>query len=531
MTVTTAGPTRAATDPEVSTTTGRVRGFWRGSSAAFLGIPFAAAPIDEHRFAAPQPVTPWQGTRDARQFGPTPQRRPFSELTTIPEPSIPGSATLNVNVFTPEPDVRAALPVFVWIHGGGYFAGSPSSPWYDGASFNRDGVVTVSVSYRLGFDGFGWIDGAPLNRGLLDQIAALEWVRDNIAAFGGDPAAVTIGGQSAGGGSVLALMAAPRARGLFRGVIAQSGAVGSLTPADAEAAGRRLAEIVGVAPTMDAWRAVPEDTVLDHEREVNELSGPLTAEIPVDDLVGSVLHGASGALSLAFSPIVDGDVLPVDVPTAIAESRTADVSLLIGTTRNEFAYPSSAGVDEIAASLRSAGVESDAVSGYVDEVTRVGGEYAVSQLIAAGMFRRSAVALAAQRVAAGQGDATWLYDFALRAPVDGLSSHCIDLPFSWGLLDAEGVSESLGAPLPHILAQTMHSAWVRFIRDGAAPWLPASDAPAAAMRFDAVSRYDTHAYAFEAAMAGLSTDADGPRRDSSSDAVQSDPLRTDAKHG
>ena len=110
-------------------------------------------------------------------------------MTAIPEPSFPGDATLNLNVFTPvpgEPDAR--LPVLVWIHGGGFKAGSPSSPWYDGRAFNRDGVVTVSISYRLGFDGFGWIPDAPHNRGLLDQIAALRWVQDNIAAFGGDPA-------------------------------------------------------------------------------------------------------------------------------------------------------------------------------------------------------------------------------------------------------------------------------------------------------------------------------------------------------
>ena len=107
--------------------------------------------------------------RDATRYGATPSGRPFSDKTTIPEPSIPGEDTLNVNVFTPAPGDRDAhLPLFVWIHGGGYFAGSPASPWYDGRSFNREGVVTVTLSYRLGFDGFGWIDGAPQNRGILD---------------------------------------------------------------------------------------------------------------------------------------------------------------------------------------------------------------------------------------------------------------------------------------------------------------------------------------------------------------------------
>ena len=194
--------------PVVEGRQGAIRGFCRDTgstadagyprSAAFLGIPFAEAPVGERRFAAPVPAAGWDGVREATGFGPTAQRRPFAEVTAIPEPSFPGDSTLNVNVFTPAPGEQdARLPVLVWIHGGGFKAGSPSSPWYDGLAFNRDGVVTVSISYRLGFDGFGWIPDAPHNRGLLDQIEALRWIRDNIAAFGGDPDRLTIAGQSA----------------------------------------------------------------------------------------------------------------------------------------------------------------------------------------------------------------------------------------------------------------------------------------------------------------------------------------------
>ena len=212
-----------ASPPLVQTRAGAVRGVWRGGSAAFLGIPFAQAPVGALRFAAPQPTTAWQGILDAAEPGPTPQRRPFGDVTTIPEPSYPGEATLNLNVFTPAPRTQQdGLPVLVWIHGGGFFAGSPSSPWYDGASYNRDGVVTVSLSYRLGFDGFGWIADAPTNRGLRDLVVGLEWVRDNIAAFGGDPGRVTIAGQSAGGAAALALLTSPLANGLFSQVIAHS---------------------------------------------------------------------------------------------------------------------------------------------------------------------------------------------------------------------------------------------------------------------------------------------------------------------
>ncbi|PHP53534.1 carboxylesterase family protein [Actinomyces ruminis] len=209
-------------------------------SAAFYGIPFAEPPVDSLRFLAPVPRGRWDGVREATRPGPTPQRRPFGETTAIPEPSIPGDDILSVNVFTPAPgDAGAHLPVLVWIHGGGFYAGSPASPYYDGAAFNRDGVVTVSVSYRLGLDGFGWIpdSDAPVNRGILDQILALEWVRENIAAFGGDPEQVTIGGQSAGGASALVLLNSPRVRGLFSRVICESGGTTAATVTDAASSG------------------------------------------------------------------------------------------------------------------------------------------------------------------------------------------------------------------------------------------------------------------------------------------------------
>ncbi|GAA2581856.1 carboxylesterase family protein [Microbacterium binotii] len=202
------------TDPLATVSTGTLRGVRRPGSLAFLGIPFAAPPVDANRFAAPQPATPWDGVRDATAYGPTPQRGDTG-ITLIPEPSVPGDATLNVNVFTPDTDAAAPFPVLVWIHGGGYISGSPASPWYDGDTFAREGIVVVTLSYRLGFDGFGAIDGAVSNRGVRDWIAALEWVQQNIAAFGGDPARVTIGGQSAGGGAVLTLLGMPAAQHLF----------------------------------------------------------------------------------------------------------------------------------------------------------------------------------------------------------------------------------------------------------------------------------------------------------------------------
>jgi para-nitrobenzyl esterase len=220
-------PTPTGEHVVVETPSGAVRGVWRTGSAAFLGIPFAEPPVRELRFGAPVPRSPWSGVRDAVGYAPTPQRKALMEITTIPEPSIPGEDVLTLNVFTPRPRPSNAderpLPVLVYVHGGGYVAGSPASPWYDGGAFNRDGVVTVTVSYRLGFDGFGWLPDAPANRGVLDWLLALEWARDSIGAFGGDPGRVTVAGQSAGGGAVMTLLTMPRARGLFSGAASISG--------------------------------------------------------------------------------------------------------------------------------------------------------------------------------------------------------------------------------------------------------------------------------------------------------------------
>lgn len=182
----------------VTTARGPVRGERRADgSLRFLGIPYAQPP-----WATCGSPRPSRRSRGRSRSTPPRTARPrsavlFGEVVIIPEPTIPGEGVLNLNVFTPDTAPEAGLPVLVWIHGGGYVAGSAASPWYDGATFNRDGVIVVSLGYRLGIEGFLHLEDAPDNRGVRDWIAALEWVRDNIAAFGGDPAKVTIAGQSA----------------------------------------------------------------------------------------------------------------------------------------------------------------------------------------------------------------------------------------------------------------------------------------------------------------------------------------------
>ncbi|MEH3088263.1 MAG: carboxylesterase family protein [Microbacterium arborescens] len=484
----------------IVTESGPVRGLVEGGVARYLGIPFAAPPIGDHRFLAPQPPEPWTQVRDCGAYGATPQRRPFGDLTTIPEPSIPGDDTLSVNIFAPaDADDTAALPVFVWVHGGGYFAGSPASPWYDGAAFARDGVITVTLSYRLGFDGFGWIEDAPLNRGILDQIAALEWVQRNIRSFGGDPERVTIAGQSAGGGSVLTLLASPRARGLFARVVSHSGAPGRVTAAEAEAIGRRFAADRGVEPTRAGWSGVSEDVVLDHQGAFNRSPGGLDPERDPDDIL-SAAAAYPMRVGLAFAPVIDGDVV-VDVDAALGAGAADDVDLVMGTTRNEFAFPHPYGREAALGVLRDHGATEGSLDRFARELDLIGEAHAYSQIVVTTMFRIPSAHLAEQRAVAGAGGRTWLYDFAYHSAVDGLSSHCLDVPFAWDLLAADGVARVLGTP-PQQLADRMHRDWVGFVTSGRMPWHPLSDGVAGAFVYDEDGGYDADAYTLERELIG-----------------------------
>ena len=245
---------------EVETTSGTVRGTAVGPAVAFRGIPYAAPPFGDLRFAAPVPAPGWDGVRDCTAFGPTAPKPPYPVPVDLllPEPVVPGEDVLNLNVWTPDPSADG-LPVLVWIHGGAFVNGSGAVPQYDGTAFARDGVVCVTINYRLGVDGFlHFDDGGPANRGLLDQVAALEWVRDNIAAFGGDPGRVTVAGESAGAMSVTALLSMPRAAGLFSRAVAQSGAGHhALSSGTARRVAGYLAERLGVPLTREALAAVP----------------------------------------------------------------------------------------------------------------------------------------------------------------------------------------------------------------------------------------------------------------------------------
>jgi para-nitrobenzyl esterase len=297
--------------------------------ASFKGLPYAPPPFGERRFAAPGHPPAWDGAREATSYGPTAPKPPYPAPIDriLPEPVIPGEECLNLNVWTPDPGA-GGLPVLVWIHGGAFVNGSGAVSQYDGTAFARDGVACVTLNYRLGVDGFALIDGTVPNRGLLDQIAALEWVRDNIEAFGGDPARVTVAGESAGAMSIATLIAMPGAQGLFARAILQSGA-GShvLSPATARRVSTALAARLGVAPTAAGFAGVeiPRLTA-----EQAALSRQIGAE-PLPAKWGEIATNA-----MAFEPVIDGEVLPARPLDAIRSGagREAgrEMDLLIGTT-------------------------------------------------------------------------------------------------------------------------------------------------------------------------------------------------------
>src|SRR5512134_359192 len=235
-------------DSVVETARGKLRGRFSDGVATFKGVPYAAPPFGANRLRPPRPIERWDGVRDALAFGPkSPQvSYPPGIAEALAELAGTGEDCLTLNIWTPDPGA-AGRPVMVWIPGGMFeFHATGASAFYDGGRFARDGVVCVTINYRVGAEGFLYLEDGDANLGLLDQIAALEWVQANIAAFAGDPGNVTIFGQSAGAMSIGTLLSMPRAEGLFRRAIAQSGGAHQVMPAgSAQKVGRRLAEKLG----------------------------------------------------------------------------------------------------------------------------------------------------------------------------------------------------------------------------------------------------------------------------------------------
>ena len=438
--------------PEVRAAAGALRGRLESGVAVFRGIPFAEPPA---RFAAPEPVEAWDGIRDAGSYGPPP---PQSGLLGLDPGARSGGGWLTVNVWTPDP--AANLPVLVWIQGGGYVLGTSGRPEYDGGRLARDGVVVVTFNYRVGIEGFARIDGSPANRGLLDQVAALEWVRDNIGAFGGDPDRVTVFGQSAGGGSVAALLAMPRAAGLFRRAIVQSMPGTFFTP-------ELAADIAGVlAGSLGSGglAAVPPD-------ELPAVGDTLVPEIGrYADRWGLAAHRR-----VLLAPVVDAATLPTDPWQALAGGAARDVDLIAGHVRHEqrlFAFLD--GIlgtiteEQAASALETFAPDPDGA----DRYRAAGGDPddLYDRVHSDWLFRMPSLHLAEAHTGR-----THVYELTWPAPAMGGvlgACHGLDVPLVLGNLTSGQPAMLLGDDLAEaeIVSAQLRAAWTRFATDGGPGW-------------------------------------------------------------
>ncbi|WNG34977.1 carboxylesterase/lipase family protein [Archangium violaceum] len=452
------------------TKSGQVRGALSEGIRVFKGIPYGGPTSGKNRFMPPVPAEPWSGVRDALEYGPRCAQRSaigtavarevVAALVTPDNPAI-SEDCLFVNVWTPGVADGSKRPVMVWIHGGGFVEGSGSAALYDGTALARRGdVVVVTLNHRLGALGYLYTGGANTtsgNAGMLDIVAALQWVRDNIAAFGGDPGNVTIFGESGGGMKVTLVMAMPEAKGLFHKAISQSGAlVRALQPEQAAAqAGQLMSELGLKSGDLEALQNLPVEKVLDAQSVVlKKNQGTFTFNSP-------------------FTPVADGRVLPGNPFDPAAPTLSADVPLLIGSNRDEmtlFLYGLPGFMtDGMARSGmgRLAGDAKDQVfehyRGRMPEVS------AKDVLISAGsdMFRASSLLVADRKVAQGSAP-VYVYLFTWETPVlEGRlkATHALDIPFVFD--NADLVPSFTGKdPERFKLAEQMSSTWVAFARTG-----------------------------------------------------------------
>jgi para-nitrobenzyl esterase len=476
----------AAGNLVVTTRQGQVRGQVTDGVAMFKGIPYAAPPFGSNRFQAPRPPEPWGGVRDALEYGRVPPQPPYAPPfdRLLGDQGVAGEDCLNLNVWTPDPSSRG-LPVMVWIHGGAFARGSGALPTYDGSAFARDGVVCVTINYRLGADGFLYLGDGIANRGLLDQVAALRWVQENIRAFGGDPALVTIFGESAGAFSVATLLSMPRAKGLFQRAIAQSGAGHHTSSVQtAQLVGRNLADKLGVTPTMPSIAAVPLPRLL-------EAQAALAQELALRP--DPARWGEVAANGMMFEPVVDGEVVPARPIERIVGGASAHIDLLVGTTTEEwrfFLVPGGA-IDRVTedrlstmAHFMGLDVEAALALYRASRPQATPGDL-LGALITDWFFRIPAIRLAEAH--AKNAGPVFIYEFAWRSPLfDGRfgAAHALEIGFVFDNLGRKDAMTLAGSQPPQALAEVMHRAWVAFAISGDPGWSPYDSRQRTVMRFD-----------------------------------------------
>lgn len=472
----------------VRTTQGRLRGRIVENIAAYKGIPYGAPTGGANRFLPPQPPAAWRGIRDATPYGhQSPQVLRVPGIYPFPEWIDPETATedcLNLNVWAPTSSRSPRRPVMVWFHGGGYTRGSGNIPIYDGHNLAKKGdVVVVTVNHRLNIFGFAHVAkhadarfATSGNAGLLDLVAALRWVRDNIAAFGGDPANVTIFGESGGGGKVSAMLAMPSAKGLFHKAIVQSGSSLEVLPAgDADAA---------AAQVFAHFKLQPGDVAALQKVSTSELYACF------EKLTSGATAGVASGLQ--FAPVLDGQAIPRQTWTPDAPPYAHDVPMLIGCNTDETAAFIDIVVEEpipddaaLIAKIRRYGGKRAADPARVEKLLgayrAAMPELSRTQLLVRittdlGMWRNALTQ--ATRKNATDGAPAYLYEFGWKTPCFGgmWALHALDIPFmfgnhnysvSWDLKDSPSVREAADPTHDYLrLSDQMMSVWSGFARTG-----------------------------------------------------------------
>lgn len=466
-----------STPIEVMSTRGAIRGSRQGDLSVFLGIPYAETLEESQRFNAATPARAWDGVLEADEFGPTPPQYGFPGVPTavFPQGRRLAGQYLTVNVWTPAASGSAPLPVMVWLYGGGFRVGCTADPVYNGSVLAGDGdVVVVTVNYRVGAEGYLALEDVPNNRALLDQILALQWVRDEISAFGGDPGCVTIFGESSGGASVASLMVAPAAEGLFHRAIAQSVPGTFFSHELAEDITRELLAPRGLPSTAAAVATLSRD-------ELAALVDDLQLRMPSIRRWGAVSGGPT-----PFSLVMDDDTLPAEPWEALARGDARDVQLLVGHTREEWrlfeamagqlvALPSGAVQD--AAWMWGPGPRDTAE----DRQRAAHGELSEAELFTVlmsdGAFRMPSAHLATAHVRGG--GSAFRYELTWASPLYGGllgACHGLDIPLVLGTV--RDAAMYLGEEPPasaHQLSAQMRSVWRRFASTGDPGWAPTGE--------------------------------------------------------
>ena len=458
--------------PTTRVSSGELRGTREAGVDRYLGVPYAAAPVGDLRFAQPVPSPGWQGVRDAGRMGPTAPQNPYGAATAPYLANIidPGDEFLNANIWAPT--AAHDRPVMVWVHGGSSAHGSNALDGYDGTAFARDGVVLVGINYRLAAEGFSVLDDAPTNLGLADVAAALRWVRAEIAAFGGDPRNVTAFGESAGAIALGQLLASPIAPELFDRVILQSGAPTASTRKQAERITKLTAKQLGIPTTRKAFLNSSPEQLLEADAIVTAKSNVLTG-------------GAS------YSAAIGDALVPRDPLDAILDGAGDSIPVMLGWTSEEyrlFLVPSgiiervNAGLFALARVRYRVGRRILRAYRHAHPTASRGvllGEMLIDQLLRL-PFNRIADARLARRAAP-----TYAYEFAWPTEVGDLgAAHALEIGFVFDRLRSPDWIRFAGEHAPQSLADEMHAAWVRFATTGEPGW-QAWDAARPVMVFDA----------------------------------------------